>query len=59
MTGNDQSQMLPYFAATYGLPLTPAYGLAPFAPLVAHPNGAVVPLEPKDVRICRDVLFLG
>ena len=25
------------------------YGLASFAPLVAHPNGAVVPLEPKDV----------
>ena len=42
----------PPAAATYGLPLTPAYGLAPFAPLVAHPNGAVVPLEPKDVRIC-------
>merc|ERR1711868_64596 len=29
------------------------YALAPFAPLVAHPNGAVVPLEPKDVVDAR------
>ena len=35
---------LPY--AAYGLP----YAL-PIAPLVAHPNGAVVPLEPADVSI--------
>ena len=32
----------------YGYAAYP-YALAPFAPLVAHPNGAVVPLEPKDV----------
>merc|ERR1711884_592861 len=48
-----EAQVLPYFATAYGLPLTPAYGLAPFAPLVAHPNGAVVPLEPKDVVEAR------
>merc|ERR1719468_693502 len=50
------AQVLPYFAAPYGLPLTSAYGLAPlvpFAPLVAHPNGAVVPLEPKDIVEAR------
>merc|ERR1712142_445608 len=35
-------------------PIIPAtYGLAPFALLVAHPNGAVVPLEPKDVVDAR------
>merc|ERR1739838_956018 len=40
-----EAQVLPYFATRYGL--------APFAPLVAHPNGAVVPLEPNDVVEAR------
>merc|ERR1712193_76982 len=39
---------LPYAA---GYPVLP-YAL-PYAPLVAHPNGAVVPLEPKDVVDAR------
>jgi hypothetical protein len=43
---------LPYFAYS-GLPLSAPYGLAPYAPLVAHPNGAVVPLEPQDVVKAR------
>merc|ERR1719297_479859 len=36
----------------YGYAASP-YALAPFAPLVAHPNGAVVPAEPKDVVDAR------
>merc|ERR1712115_137828 len=38
--------------AAYGYAAYP-YALAPFAPLVAHPNGAVVPVEPKDVVDAR------
>merc|ERR1712112_555844 len=34
---------------TYALP----YAVAPFVPLVAHPNGAVVPAEPADVVEAR------
>ena len=37
----------PYALGAYGYAGLP-YAL-PFAPLVAHPNGAVVPLEPADV----------
>merc|ERR1712179_418218 len=59
---------LPYAAAVYGrkkreadaqVLLAGAYGYAglpyalPIAPLVAHPNGAVVPLEPADVVKAR------
>merc|ERR1712121_77796 len=38
--------------AAYGYAAYP-YAIAPFAPLVAHPNGAVVPVEPKDVVDAR------
>merc|ERR1712014_555157 len=34
---------------TYALP----YAIAPYVPLVAHPNGAVVPAEPADVVEAR------
>merc|ERR1712198_199626 len=34
---------------TYALP----YAVAPYVPLVAHPNGAVVPAEPADVVEAR------
>ena len=37
----------PYALGAYGYAGLP-YGI-PFVPLVAHPNGAVVPLEPADV----------
>merc|ERR1712193_400626 len=44
------AQYLPYpYAAGY--PLLP-YAV-PVAPFVAHPNGALVPLEPKDVVDAR------
>ena len=41
----------PYALGAYGYAGLP-YGL-PFVPLVAHPNGAVVPLEPADVVKAR------
>jgi len=41
----------PYALGAYGYAGLP-YAL-PIAPLVAHPNGAVVPLEPKDVVDAR------
>ena len=44
----DAQVVVGYPYAAYGYAAYP-YALAPFAPLVAHPNGAVVPLEPKDV----------
>merc|ERR1711983_104170 len=48
----DAQVVVGYPYAAYGYAAYP-YALAPFAPLVAHPNGAVVPLEPKDVVDAR------
>merc|ERR1719347_951459 len=42
------------YGAGYGYPAyTAAYPLAHYQPLVAHPNGAVVPLEPAAVVKAR------
>merc|ERR1711937_604991 len=47
------SPVLPYTAG-YALPYAAGYPFLPYvAPFVAHPNGAVVPLEPKDVVDAR------
>merc|ERR1712243_352564 len=44
----------PPYAAGYPLPYAAGYSFLPYvAPFVAHPNGAVVPLEPKDVVDAR------
>merc|ERR1711868_224256 len=48
----DAQVVVGYPYAAYGYAAYP-YALAPFAPLVAHPNGAVVPVEPKDVVDAR------
>merc|ERR1711872_54874 len=40
------------YPLAYGYPYTLPYAV-PVAPFVAHPNGAVVPLEPKDVVEAR------
>merc|ERR1711862_852692 len=48
----DAQVVVGYSYAAYGYAAYP-YALAPFAPLVAHPNGAVVPVEPKDVIDAR------
>merc|ERR1711982_27916 len=48
----DAQVVVGYPYAAYGYAAHP-YVLAPFAPLVAHPNGAVVPVEPKDVVDAR------
>merc|ERR1712203_184392 len=43
-----------YLAAPYYAHFAPyAFAPVPFTPLVAHPNGAVVPLEPEDVVKAR------
>merc|ERR1712037_1035210 len=43
-------------AAAYGYPYAAGYPYAPlsYAGLVAHPNGAVVPVEPADVVAARE-----
>ena len=43
------------YAAGYGFPYAAGYAYAglPYAGLVAHPNGAVVPVEPADVLAAR------
>merc|ERR1712201_23679 len=47
------SPVLPYTAG-YALPYAAGYPFLPYvAPFVAHPNGAVVHLEPKDVVDAR------
>jgi len=48
----DAQVVVGYPYAAYGYAAYP-YAIAPFAPLVAHPNGAVVPVEPKDVVDAR------
>ena len=62
----DAQVVVGYPYPSYGYAAYP-YAIAPFAPLVAHPNGAVVPVEPKDVsylsflQIIRNIndTFLG
>merc|ERR1711892_841793 len=50
-SADPQFLTAPVFPYAAGYPLLP-YAI-PFAPFVAHPNGALVPLEPKDVIDAR------
>merc|ERR1711892_1527854 len=50
-SADPQFLTAPVFPYAAGYPLLP-YAV-PFAPFVAHPNGALVPLEPKDVIDAR------
>merc|ERR1711892_359619 len=50
-SADPQFLTAPVFPYAAGYPLLP-YAI-PFAPFVAHPNGALVPLEPKDVVDAR------
>merc|ERR1712045_951378 len=53
--GRKKREAEPQFlAAPYYAHFAPyAFAPLPFSPLVAHPNGAVVPLEPEDVVKAR------
>merc|ERR1711892_679428 len=50
-SADPQFLTAPVYSYAAGYPLLP-YAV-PFAPFVAHPNGALVPLEPKDVVDAR------
>merc|ERR1711978_203803 len=51
--GRKRREAEPQVAFPYFAPYAYAFAPVPVTPLVAHPNGAVVPLEPEDVVKAR------
>merc|ERR1711874_685229 len=51
--GRKKREAEPQVAFPYFAPYGYAFAPVPVTPLVAHPNGAVVPLEPEDVVKAR------
>merc|ERR1712154_308417 len=47
--GRKKREAEPQFAFPYFAPYAYTFAPVPVTPLVGHPNGAVVPLEPEDV----------
>merc|ERR1711884_4454 len=51
--GRKKREAEPQFAFPYFAPYVYTFAPVPVTPLVGHPNGAVVPLEPEDVVKAR------